>query len=277
MNKRSLCRHHFWLALSLPLYLRLLLLLAIGPVGYAEEAEVQAPRIEFSCLHWDGIPEEKLYYREGEHFHLLELRNGARSETRPLKGMTNFELYAEAVNPGEGEGPFKLLGKVAIPPDVRDVLFYIIADREEEQTRYQLVAMDDSHKAFPRGYFRFVNLSGRELSVEFSGAVRDLAADQIAEMPYKILDGGGTFVPCIIRAAVNEQAAAAENEKGDEQGQEPAGKAKDPDKIIFGTRLFGQPSGRELMIIRPSPMKGSDRLKLKFYTQLIAAPLPLIQ
>lgn len=255
----------------------LLLLLALGqsatPV-LSEEVQEQAPRIGFSCLHWDEVPEERLYYREGEHYHPIKFRHGARSEIKVLEGMFDFELYGERENPQQGEMPYVLLGKVVIPADIRDVLFYIIPDQGEDRTVYQIIAMDDSLEAFPRGMFRFVNLSGRELSVEFSGQTRHFAIGQIAEMPYKILDGGGTFVPCVIRAVVKEQAAPAENEQNEEQDQEAANKAADREKILFGTRLFGQPNGREIVVMRPSPVEGSERLKLKFYNQLIPRQLP---
>ncbi|MGB2560369.1 MAG: hypothetical protein ACPIG6_07225 [Akkermansiaceae bacterium] len=257
----------------------LLLLLALGqgatPV-LSEEVQEQAPRIGFSCLHWDEIPEEKLYYREGEHYHPIKFRHGARSEIKVLEGMSDFELYGERENPQQGEMPYVLLGKVVIPADIRDVLFYIIADKKEGKPDYQIITMDDSLEAFPRGMFRFVNLSGRELSVEFSGQTRHFAIGQIAEMPYKILDGGGTFVPCVIRAAVKEQIAPSKNDQNEEQDQEAANKAVDREKILFGTRLFGQPNGREIVVMRPSPVEGSERLKLKFYNQLIPRQLPQV-
>lgn len=257
----------------------LLLLLALGlcatPV-LSEEVQEQAPRIGFSCLHWDEIPEEKLYYRDGEHYHPIKFRHGARSEIKVLEGMSDFELYGERENPQQGEMPYVLLGKVAIPADLRDVLFYIIADQGEDRTVYQIITMDDSLEAFPRAMFRFVNLSGRELSVEFSGQTRHFAIGQIAEMPYKILDGGGTFVPCVIRAVVKEQAGPAENEQNREQTEDEARKLPEPEKILFGTRLFGQPNGREIVVMRPSPVEGSERLKLKFYNQLIPRQLPQV-
>lgn len=255
----------------------LLFLLVLGQCAtpaLSEEVQEEAPRIGFSCLHWDEIPEEKLYYREGEHYHLIKFRHGARSELKVLEGMSDFELYGERENPQQGEMPYVLLGKVLIPADVRDVLFYIIPDQGEDRTVYQIITMDDSLEAFPRGVFRFVNLSGRELSVEFSGQTRHFAIGQIVEMPYKIMDGGGTFVPCVIRAAVKDEAAPTENEQNGEQGEDEAKKLPEPEKILFGTRLFGQPNGREIVVMRPSPVEGSDRLKLKFYNQLIARQLP---
>jgi hypothetical protein len=57
------------------------------------------------------------------------------------------------------------------------------------------------------------------------------------------VDEKGGFIPCIMR---------------DPEGE-----------TIFGTRLFAQPNGREIVFIRPSPIKGRKAPSIKFISQLI--------
>jgi hypothetical protein len=44
-------------------------------------------------------------------------------------------------------------------------------------------------------------------------------------------------------------------------------------KQIFGTRLFGQPSGRELVFISPPLRRDSNSPRVKFVSQLIGKPV----
>jgi hypothetical protein len=81
--------------------------------------------------------------------------------------------------------------------------------------------------------------------VEFAGETQQVDVDGDIVMQSNVDEKGG-FIPCIMR---------------DPEGE-----------TIFGTRLFAQPKGREIVFIRPSPIKGRKAPSIKFISQLVAAP-----
>jgi hypothetical protein len=214
--------------------------------GNEKPAKGQKNKQQFTCLYWEALPIEKLYYRVGEDFKAIKFENSIRSQDYALKGMTSFELYRDAKDPKENELPYELLARTAIPTNSPQILFLVIPFKNEDAISYRVVAMDDSLAAFPRGTFRFANFTSQSLLVKFAGEVQKIPASKMTEMSCKPGKGGG-FRPFIIG-----------NSKG---------------KQIFGTRLFGQSSGRELVFISPPERKGSDTPRVKFISQLIGEPV----
>ena len=202
---------------------------------------------QFTCLYWEGLPEEDLYYRQGEEFVLLEFSKEIRSKDFSLKGMSVFELYRDAQKPVEGKPPYDRITQAKIPTGTSQVLFLVIPFKSEGKATYRVVAMDDSLSAFPRGTFRFANFTSQALRVKFAGEVQKLPASKMTVMSCKPGEAGG-FRPFLI---------------GDAKGRQ-----------IFGTRLFGQASGRELVFISPPERKGSNIPRVKFISQLIGKPFP---
>jgi len=201
---------------------------------------------KFTCLYWEGTPSENLYYRSGEDFMQLEFNKAIRSKNFPLKKMAVFELYRDAANPKDDQPPYELITKATIPSGTSQVLFLVIPFKNEKGITYRVVAMDDSLKAFPRGTFRFANFTSQMLLVKFAGKVEKLPASKMTVMSCNPGEAGG-FRPFIIG-----------NAKG---------------KQVFGTKLFGQASGRELVFISPPERRGSDSPRVKFISQLIGKPL----
>lgn len=195
-------------------------------------------------MYWEGAPAEDLFYREKETFRRLEFKEGTRSKNFSLKGTATFELYKEAVEPVEGEPPYDLLAKAKIPAS-KQVLFLVIPFEKEEGTEYKIVAMDDSLKVFPSGAFRFANFSSETLMVKCGETVRKIPAREMSVVKSENSSSGG-FVPFVI---------------GNAQGE-----------TVFGTRIFGQPSGRELIFISP-PKKKGEMPRVKFVSQLVAPPV----
>ena len=202
---------------------------------------------KFTCLYWEGTPTESLYYRSGEDFILLEFNKAIRSKNFPLKNMTAFELYRDAQKPKKDKPPYDLITQTTVPSGTNQVLFLVIPFQNESSITYRVVAMDDSLSAFPRGTFRFANFTSQPLLVKFAGEVQKLPASKMTVMSCKPGQAGG-FRPFLIG-----------NSKGEQ---------------IFGTRLFGQASGRELVFISPPERKGSNSPRVKFISQLIGKPLP---
>ena len=223
----------------------LLILLVLAPAGLTAQTQAPSKVIECSFLYWDGIPEEKFYFRLGEEYHPMVFRRSARAGMISLRRMANFEVFRGVENPDEGEAPYEFLATAAVPSDFSKLLVLVLPpDKEEGQ--YRVVAMDDSVKVFPRRTFQFVNLTEQMISVEFAGETQEVPVNENAVIQSKV-DKKGGFIPCIMR-----------NPEGE---------------TIFGTRLFAQPNGREVVLIRPSLMEGSKAPRIKFIPQLVAAPV----
>ena len=234
--------------IALPLFIMLFggVLSAQTDGGNENPDQGQKKKRQFTCLYWEGLTTEKLYFRVGEEFQAIKFENSIRSQDYPLKGMASFELYRDAKDPKENEPPYELLSKTAIPTNTMQVLFLVIPFKNEKGITYRVVAMDDSLSAFPRGTFRFANFTRQTLLIKFADEVQKIAASKMTVMSCKPGKGGG-FRPFIIG-----------NAKG---------------KQIFGTRLFGQASGRELVFISPPERSGSDTPRVKFISQLVGKPL----
>ena len=111
---------------------------------------------------------------------------------------------------------------------------------------YRVFTMDDSLTAFPRGAFRFANFYKQVLYVKCGNTIKKIPPNQLTVVR-AINQPRGGFVPFLI--------------------------ADDKGKKIFGTRIFGQPAGRELVFISP-PEKRGGVPRVKFVSQLLAPPVP---
>ena len=221
----------------------LLILLVLVPAGLTAQTQEPSKVIKCSFLYWDGIPEEKFYFRLGEEYHSIKFRQGSRGEMISLKRMSNFEVFREVENPNEGQAPYEILAAVSVPSDISKVLFLVLPP-DKEGGEYRVVAMDDSVEEFSRKTFRFFNLTEQMISIEFAGETQQVEVNGFVVMESRV-DKKGGFIPCIMR---------------DPEGE-----------TIYGTRLFAQPNGREDVFIRPSPIKGRKAPSIKFISQLVAA------
>ena len=232
----------------------LALIMAAGLL--AQEAQIQVeqvsegrPKRVFTCLYWEGTPKESLYYRMGEEFIPIEFKDSKRSRDYALKRLADFELYRDAEEPKKGKPPYDLLAKTSIPTGSNRVLFLVIPFqlKDKPSMTYRVLAMDDSLSAFPLGTFRFVNFTQQPLLVRFADATQKIAAAKMTVMSCKAGKAGG-FRPFVIGTTKGKQ--------------------------IFGTKLFGQPSGRELVFISPPERKENDTPRVKFITDIRGAISP---
>ncbi|MFK7911108.1 MAG: hypothetical protein AB8F34_11000 [Akkermansiaceae bacterium] len=214
-------------------------------LAIAQDTTKKDEKLKFSCLYWEGAPAEDLFYRDKKSFRHLEFKEGSRSKSFSLDGASSFELYRKAEKPKEGQPPYDLLSKTKLPQS-KKILFVVIPINQKGGVRYNVFAMDDSLKAFPAGAFRFANFSTETLLVKCGKTVKKIPARATTVIKSDKKTNGG-FVPFII---------------GNAQG-----------KTVFGTRIFGQPSGRELIFISPPAKKGAMP-RVKFISELIAPSLP---
>lgn len=212
----------------------------------AGEPSQDEPGIAFSCLYWEGKPEEELLYQHGKSMVPLEFTGASRSRVFELPGKASFELFRHDTEVAEGKPSFKHLASAAVPRGTKKVLFLIIPFEGAAGMNYRIVAIDDSLKAFPRGSFHFTNFTSDPLVAKFDGQTKDIPSGKAVVMSPKPRPDGG-FVPFEIN-----------NRRGES---------------LYGTRLFGQPHGRELVFITP-PLKKGGSPRVKFVSQLLPPPQP---
>jgi hypothetical protein len=210
-------------------------------LAQAESSEESRSNYKISCLYWEGKPSEVLYFREGEHFRRLEFKQAQRSKGFSLRGMSNFELYRKAAQPEAGKPPYELLSDCKIP-NAAEILFVVIPYERKGALLYHVHAMDDTLGTFPRGSFRFVNYTTESIQIKCGKKTQQIAPLGLWSMTGTATKNGG-FIPFVL---------------GDSNGD-----------VIYGTRIFGQPSGRELVFIIPPAKKGGTP-RVKFISQLIS-------
>lgn len=225
-------------------YILSLFILSGACLAQVETGHAQRSTYKISCLYWEGKPSEVLYFKEGEHFRPLEFKQAQRSNEFSLQGMSNFELYREAAHPEPGKPPYELLSQCTIP-DAADILFVVIPYERKGALLYHVHAMDDTLASFPRGSFRFVNYTTDGIQVKCGAQTQKIAPLGLWSLS-SIDSPTGGFVPFVL---------------GDSDGA-----------TIYGTRIFGQPSGRELVFIIP-PSQAGGTPRVKFISQLVAAPV----
>ena len=178
-------------------FLRLCILVFLLPVGLSAQPEGQSKVLVCSFLHWDNIPDEKLFFRMGEEYHPIEFKRRERAGKISLKRMAEFEIFRELEKPVEGELPYEFLAATPVAAHINKVMFLVIAPDDDDEGQYQLIAVDDSTDVFPRGSSLFVNLTHKKMSVNFANQSKVVAPEKMCVIPSKVKKKGG-FVPCII-------------------------------------------------------------------------------
>ena len=222
-----------------------LVLFSLLPEPLRADEEGPSKVIECSFIHWDDNPEEELFFRMGEEYHAIKFRGGSHGGNISLKRMANFEVFRKVENPVEVESIYELIGETAVPDDASKVLFLVIPP-DGEDGQHRIFALNDSIEVFGRGAFRVVNLTQESISVEFLEKTQSVNVDEDIVMQTKV-DKAGGLLPCVMR-----------NPEG---------------KTIFGTRIFCQATGRDVVFLRPPLMEGRDKPRMKFVARLMGAAL----
>jgi hypothetical protein len=221
------------------------LLLSVCPVLLRAQPATAKSAVDFSCVVWETLPISAVFYRDGKTYLPLELSPGNRSPLYPLKEGTDLELYEKEVG-ADGAVTYKLVGKTPLVGGTRRMLFLIDPASNSGGLLLRLFGVDDSLDVFPPGAFRFVNFTTVTMQVKFGGQITKLPAGEISVVKSNVPASGG-FLPFLI---------------GDANG-----------KVVFETRLFGQPTGRDMVFIAP-PAKPGERVLVKLLPQLISPEPP---
>ncbi len=206
-------------------YFSLAIIFSLG-IAVAQKPD-KAGAIEFSCVLWNGELEQELFFRNGREFLPVVPFKTSRSKTHSLVASESFELYVKSDE--EAVDPYKLVGKVAIPSGVKQVLFLLLMN-EKEELNIKILAVDDSIEGFPAGTFRFVNFSKRSLVVDFAADSKKIKPKGMTIMKPRA-DNNGGLTPFIVRSNKGE--------------------------IIFQTRLFSQTNNREMVFITDPEKRGA--------------------
>ena len=223
--------------------LLLLISTALAPSSVRAESALPTKVIKCLFIHWDDNPEKELFFRMGEEYHAIKFRGGSHGGNISLKRMANFEVFRKVENPVEGESIYELIGETAVPDDESKVLFLVIPP-DGEDGQHRIFALNDSIEVFGRGAFRVVNLTQESISVEFLEKTQNVDVDEDIVMQTKV-DKAGGLLPCVMR--------------------NPGG------ETIFGTRIFCQATGRDVVFLRPPLMEGRNKPRMKFVARLMGS------
>lgn len=221
------------------------LLLAASPSPLLAQSPAGKPGQEFSCLIWEPLAIAEVFYRDGEKYLPLEFSPGNRSQLYPLKEAAALELYERATG-ADGADTYKLVGRGSWDTGARRMLFLVDPAAEGSGLPLRIFGVNDALDVFPRGTFRFLNFSSIPLQVKFAGKTGKLPVGEITLLKSDVSDKGG-FLPFLI---------------GDDNG-----------KVVFQTRLFSQPNGREMVFIG-NPAKAGGLPRVKFLTEIIPPEPP---
>ena len=223
----------------------LLLMLARPQHLHAQSAGAKTT-VEFCGVVWEPLPITAVFYRDGKSYLPLEFFPGNRSQLYPLKEGNALELF-EKVTAADGEPTYKLVGKAPLVAGARRMLFLIDPVANASGLPLRLYGVNDALDVFPPGSIRFFNFSPAGLQVKFAGQSSKLPAGGMTLVTSNVAEKGG-FIPFLI---------------GDPKGA-----------VVFETRLFSQPSGRDMVFIG-APAQPGGRVPVKVLPQLIAPEPPI--
>jgi hypothetical protein len=215
------------------------------PLHLHAQSAVAKPTVEFCCVVWEPLPITAVFYRDGKNYLPLEFLPGSRSQLYPMKGETALELL-EKTTGADGAPAYKLVGKAPLVAGARQMLFLIDPVRSATGLPLRLFGVNDALDVFPTGSIRFFNFSTAALQVKLGEQASKLPAGEMSVVTTKVAKNGG-FIPFLI---------------GDPKGE-----------IVFETRLFSQPTGRDMVFIG-APATPGGRMLVKVLPQLIAPEPP---
>ena len=235
----------------------MLLILAVCQLVTIEHVSAETPEaaeIEFSCATWKGLGYSKVLYRYGNELREIELRPDVYSKLYPLPAGQGLELY-ERLEDQQGNSEFKLIGTAPVLEGVRSILYLLEKSNEPSDLPLRLYTLDNTRETFPRGTFRFVNLTLDVLQIELGGVKKELVEWSPVVIDSDVPDSGA-FIPFLVSKMETKAVADAE------------GEAVVEPKVIYETRLMGQAAKRITLFIYP-PEGENKRIKIKYLSQIV--------
>ncbi len=235
--------------MNLTFFTKLTLLFFLTAPSFVQAQQQQAGPVKFSCAIWNNLSFSEIFYRQGKEFIPLKLSVGNRSELYSLRGATALELYIliEAEKSETGKAEYRLVGQSTLPVGIKRILYFITEINNPESLPLRLSGVDDSLLSFPRGAFRFVNLTNVSLNVYFGEEVNEISPKKMTLVKSKVSKAGG-LLPFIV--------------------QDPDG------RNVYENRFFAQETGRDMVFILP-PSNPGGRVNVRLLPQLIAYPRQL--
>ena len=227
----------------------LLALCLVVPFVCGAQLPQDSESCHFSCVVLENLPFPQLYYREGKVMLPIKLSPGTRSELYRLQDSTALELYILKTD-SRGKPDYEMVGRGPLLPETKRMLFLISETKASDGLPLMLFGLDDSLKTFPPGTFRFINFTPHKLKVIFGGSTTTLQPEELQVVRSNISQSGG-FLPFLITNKAGE--------------------------TVFETRLYAQPTGREMVFISPVSDRQASRVAVKFISQILTPPAPANQ
>ena len=220
----------------------ILLILLLANISFCQ-SNLKLPKygIPFSCVCWEKVYDEDVYYRYGEYYFPLNFMVGRRSGVLMLNPNHHFEVCTRALNE-EGMYEYTVVDKCKIPQGASSLLFnFEVVINGEQEKEVFVKSFEDGLASFTAGDFKFVNMVNSRLKVEF-GSDSAVVAPGGDKTINSSLSSSTGFVPLYISGA---------------------------DKNLkLNASLYASKSSRELVFISP-PRRKSERLRLRYISQPI--------
>lgn len=205
------------------------------------QAQGSARKIEFTCIAWNGVPAETLFYWDGKKHQPIELKKYKRTDTYVTQG-ERFNLFLEQMG-DDGEKVYQVIASAPFASDTKKMLYVLKHGQSNGKFALQIMGMNDAQSVFPRGGFRFVNFTKDKKLVLFEGKKLSIAPGASKIVKASGPEQGG-FMPFLIG-----------NHKGEK---------------VFETQIYRQPAGRKMVFIGPS-RNGRKMPTVKYFTDIVRA------
>ena len=215
----------------------LLCFLMVATISASEEETPESTSIEFSCISWQALGGQAVYFQDGENYVPLDLKRGRRSHRVKATQADTLRLF---VRGGEAGSEYAELASLGLPESEGSLLLLLNKERNGEVRDALVDLVPDPAEQFPRGGVVFTNLSDDVLEVLLADEVLSVRPAESVETAKSIPDAGG-FIPLQLK---------------DASGQ-----------MVLETRIYGQPAKCKMVFIYPPKIDG-HKYSVKFITEL---------
>ncbi len=169
-----------------------------------------------------GEVNQDLYYLNGKEVHKIEFKTRKRSQTYPTKLGKPLQLFIRNTAP-DAENPFILVAQSKSIIRTPRTLFFIKPAKKGSDLPLELEALNDGLDEFPKGAFRYINLTKASLVIECGGVEAVLPAYGDTVVKPNIPKNAGSM-PIIVKT---------------KKGQR-----------ILGGQTYGIPGDRKMILIK---------------------------
>ncbi|MES2475091.1 MAG: hypothetical protein V4640_04875 [Verrucomicrobiota bacterium] len=163
---------HSALALALP----------VASVLFSHSAAAAETGVSVRCLAFQqGFPTElHAHNADGNTTAgMVEIKAYLNHEGATLKSKAGALVFTASMRPSSATDVNEVVGQVQIPAKLASaILIFLPETRDAKPPKCQVVAVDDSSKAFPGGSFKVVNASDSAAKVDLGGDVTEIPAGE---------------------------------------------------------------------------------------------------